>query len=174
MRIQPFFFFFCCTGSSLLHEGFLQLWQAGFTLQLGCMGFSLRWLLLLRSTGSRPQRLQQLWCSGLVALWHVGSSPTRDQTSVPCIARLSLKNQTLGSPPSPLVSCASYTTRQPEIWCSLMPMCYFTFPSRWTEAVKNLRFLPHSLFLLCVSMVLPERPWKHQRAESQYGRHLGL
>ena len=70
------------------------------------MGFSLRWLLLLWSTGSRsagssncgaqPQQLwlvgsrvqaQQLWRMGLVALQHVGSSRTRAQTCVPCIGR---------------------------------------------------------------------------------------
>ena len=28
-----------------------------------------------------------MWCTGLVALWHVGSSQTRDQTNVPCISR---------------------------------------------------------------------------------------
>ena len=28
-----------------------------------------------------------MWCTGLVALQHVGSSRTRDQTHVPCIAR---------------------------------------------------------------------------------------
>ena len=32
---------------------FLQLWGAEATLQLQCTGFSLRWLLLLRSTGNR-------------------------------------------------------------------------------------------------------------------------
>ena len=31
--------------------GFLYLWKAGATLQLWCMGFSLWWLFLLRSTG---------------------------------------------------------------------------------------------------------------------------
>ena len=73
---------------------------------LQCAGFSLWWLLLLQSTGSRhagfsscstrAQQLwfagsgaqaQQLWLTGLVALRHVGSSQTRDQTHVPCIGR---------------------------------------------------------------------------------------
>ena len=36
--------------------------------------------------GSRAQA-QQLWCTGLVALRHVGSSQTRDRTCVPCIGR---------------------------------------------------------------------------------------
>ena len=65
-------------------------------------GFSLWWLLLLQSMGSRhvgfsscgmqAQQLQltgsraqaqQLWHTGLVALWHVGSSRTRARTRVP-------------------------------------------------------------------------------------------
>ena len=32
---------------------FLQLWRLGVTLELWCAGFSLPWLLLLQSTGSR-------------------------------------------------------------------------------------------------------------------------
>ena len=37
-------------------------------------GFSLRWLLLLGSAGSRARALQQLWLMGLFAPWNVGSS----------------------------------------------------------------------------------------------------
>ena len=41
----------------------------------------------------------QLWHMGLVALWHVGSSQTRDQTHVPCIGRQILNQWTTrGSP----------------------------------------------------------------------------
>ena len=61
---------------------------------LRCSGFSLQWLLLLQSTGSRrtgfsscSTQAQQLWCMGFVAPRHVGSSRTRDQTRVPCIGR---------------------------------------------------------------------------------------
>ena len=85
-------------GSSLLRTGFLQLWRAGATLRCGaqashCGGFSCcaagvlgaraqqLWLV-----GSREQA-QQLWCTGLVALRHVGSSQTRARTHVPCIGR---------------------------------------------------------------------------------------
>ena len=76
-----YLFIFGCVGSSLLRTGFLQLWFAGFTLW---------WLLLLQSTGSRhmdfsscgarAQQLwlvgsraqtQQLWLTGLVSPWHV-------------------------------------------------------------------------------------------------------
>ena len=35
----------------------------------------------------RQHGLQYLMCTGLVALWHVGSSWTRDRTYVPCIGR---------------------------------------------------------------------------------------
>ena len=48
-----YLFIFGCVGSLLLCAGFLQLQRTGFTL-LGCAGFSLRWLLLLWSMGSRP------------------------------------------------------------------------------------------------------------------------
>ena len=73
---------------------------------LRCTGFSLLWLLLLQSTGSRcagfsscgmrAQQLwlagsraqaQQLWRKGFVAPRHVGSSRTRARTRVPCIGR---------------------------------------------------------------------------------------
>ena len=73
---------------------------------LRCAGFSLQWLLLLQSTGSRragfsscgtqAQQLwlagsraqaQQLWCTGLAAPRHVGSSQTRARTRVPCTGR---------------------------------------------------------------------------------------
>ena len=61
---------------------------------LWCVGFSLQWLLLLWSTGSKRvgfsscgTRDQQLWLTGLVAPRHVGSSWTRARTRVPCIGR---------------------------------------------------------------------------------------
>ena len=46
----------------------------GASLYLQHMGFSLQWLLMLCSVGSRACGLQQLWCIGLVAPQHVGSS----------------------------------------------------------------------------------------------------
>ena len=91
--------FVAACGLSLVAEswGYSSLW---------CVGFSLWWLLLLWSTGSRctgfssygkrAQQLwfagsrvqaQQLWHTGLVALRHVGSSRTGAQTRVPCIGR---------------------------------------------------------------------------------------
>ena len=66
-------------------RGYSSLWS---------MGFSLPWLLLLQSTGSRctgfsscGARAQQLWHTGLVAPRHVGTSQTRARTRVPCIGR---------------------------------------------------------------------------------------
>ena len=53
---------------------------------LWCACFSLWWLPLFWSTGSREQA-QQLWRTGLVAPQHVGSSWTRAQTRVPCMGR---------------------------------------------------------------------------------------
>ena len=64
-----------------------------------CAGFSLRWLLLLQSMGSRhvgfsscdswalEHRLSSCGAMGLVAPRHVGSSQTRARTCVPCISR---------------------------------------------------------------------------------------
>ena len=45
--------------------------------------------------------VQQLWCTGLVALWHEGSSQTRDRTYVPCIARWFLNCWTTREAPCP-------------------------------------------------------------------------
>ena len=103
--IYLFIYFWLCwvfiaaCGLSLVvaSRGYSSLW---------CAGFSLSWLLLLWSTGSRhagfsscgtqAQQLwltgcsaqaQLLWRTGLVAPRHVGSSRTRAQTRVPCIGR---------------------------------------------------------------------------------------
>ena len=65
-------------GLSLVAE------SEGYSLLL-CVGFLLRWLLLLQSTGSRlagfsscGTRAQQLWRMGFVAPRHMESSWTRD------------------------------------------------------------------------------------------------
>ena len=61
---------------------------------LSCTGSSLCCFLLLQSMSSRVLGLHscsmwawKLWCVGLFALWHVGSSQTRDQICVPCTGR---------------------------------------------------------------------------------------
>ena len=48
-----YLFIFGCIGSSLLHAGFFLVAASRGYSSLQCAGFSLRWLLLLRSTGSR-------------------------------------------------------------------------------------------------------------------------
>ena len=84
----------------------------GYSL-LRCVGFSLWWLLLLRTTGSRHAgfsscgwRAQQLWFVGLVALQHVGSSQTRDRTCDPCIGRQTPNHCATGKSPR----CLSLTS----------------------------------------------------------------
>ena len=100
------FIYFGCVGSLLLLMGFSLAEASGGYSSLRCTGFSLRLLLLLWSTGSRRMdfsscgmwaqqlwlvgsraQVQQLWYTGLVAPWHVGSSRTRARTRVPCIGR---------------------------------------------------------------------------------------
>ena len=60
-----------CGTQAPEHAGFssCSMWAQ----QLWCTDFS-----------SYGAQAQQLWCMGLVALRHVGSSQTRDQTCVPC------------------------------------------------------------------------------------------
>ena len=48
-----FKFIFCCVGSSFAARGLSLVAARGGYSSLRCMGFSLWWLLLLRSTGSR-------------------------------------------------------------------------------------------------------------------------
>ena len=70
---------------------------------LWCMGFSLRWLLSWQGTSSRhvdsvvaDRRLwsRKFWHTGLVSLWHMGSSWIRDWTCIPCIVRQILNQWT--------------------------------------------------------------------------------
>ena len=91
-------FIFGCTGPSLLCLGFLQLQRVGAALQLQCMGFSLLWLLLLLSTGSRCLGFsscrmwpQQSWPAGSRGEWALGvvaRGPYNVQASVVAAHRL--------------------------------------------------------------------------------------
>ena len=100
-----FFFFLVALGLRCCAWAFSSCGEGVYS-SLWCAGFSLQWLLLLWSTGSRhtgfsscgmqAQQLwltgsraqaQQLWCTGSVALRQVGSSQTRARTRVPCIGR---------------------------------------------------------------------------------------
>ena len=81
----PFFFFFYLI--------FLKIYFGCVGSSLRCAGFSLRWLLLLWSAGSRAQA-QQLWRPGPAAPRHAGSSRTRDRTRVPRLGRRILNHCT--------------------------------------------------------------------------------
>ena len=65
-----YLFIFGCVGSLLLHAGFSLVAASGGYSSVRCVGFSLRWLLLLQSTGSRVQGLQYLQHTGSVAVAH--------------------------------------------------------------------------------------------------------
>ena len=72
---------------------------SGGPLSLWGTGFSLQWLLLLQSAGSRLRGLQDLWLpspraqvqglwpTGRAALWHAEPSRTRVWTHFPCTGR---------------------------------------------------------------------------------------
>ena len=77
LAVFSFFFsfnFLLCWVFVLLCLTFLQLWQAGATLQMRCTGFSLQWPLLLHSMGSRACSLWQLWHVGITAPRYAESS----------------------------------------------------------------------------------------------------
>ena len=110
--IYLFIYFWLC-WVFVAARGLSLVAASGGCSSLRCAGFSLRWPLLLRSTGSRhagfsscstwAQQLwvtgsraqaKQLWHTGLVAPQHVGSSWTRARTRVPCIGRWILNHCT--------------------------------------------------------------------------------
>ena len=64
-----FYFIFGCVGSSLPRAGFSLFVESGGYSLLRCAGFSLRWLLLLQSTGSRRAGFSSCgaWASVVVA-----------------------------------------------------------------------------------------------------------
>ena len=133
---------------------------------LWCTGFSLQWLLLLQSTGSRctgfsscgtrAQQLwlvgsrvqaQQLWCTGLVALWHVGSSRTRAQTRVSCIGRRILSHCATREAPPPLLSrcmkrkeLQSKDLRIRELWGRLLPVFLLFLKAKIKQTKKPKAF----------------------------------
>ena len=81
-----YLFIYGCVGSSFLCKGFLQLWQVGATLHRSARASHYRGLPCCGAQAPDAQA-QQLWLTGPVAPWHVGSSQTRARTRVPCISR---------------------------------------------------------------------------------------
>ena len=78
--------FFSCREWGLLSScGALASRRGGFSLQI--TGSRTCWLQSLQQMGSRANGPQKLWFVGLVVLWHMGSSQTRDWTRVPGTGR---------------------------------------------------------------------------------------
>ena len=80
--------FVAARGLSLVAVCGLLIAVASLVAEHGLQGFSSCGMgarqLWLAGSGWQAQ---QLWCTGLVAPWHVGSSRTRARTRVPCIGR---------------------------------------------------------------------------------------
>ena len=97
--IYLFIFIYGCVGSSFLCEGFSLVAAIGGHSSSRCVGLSLSWLVLLRSTGSR--------CAGSVIVAHRASCSAAcgifpDQGSNPCPLHWEADSQPLrhqGSPP---------------------------------------------------------------------------
>ena len=147
-----FFFFFGCVGSSLLRIGLSLVAASRGYSSMWCTGFSLWWLLLLQSTGSRRVRFSSCGSralqrrlgscgsrAGLVSPRHVESSRTRARTGVPCIGRQILNH------------CA---TRE-RILISLSPLLSWVcldFKFRYSSflVINHLRFsFPIIYFVIC-------------------------
>ena len=77
LRFIYVFYFWLCWLFIAVRGLSLVVASRGYSL-FPCEGFSSWWHLLLPSMGLRALGLQQLWRLGLVVLWHVGSSCTRD------------------------------------------------------------------------------------------------
>ena len=91
--VTRLFLFLAVLGLHLLSGLFSSCGERGY-LQLQCTGFSLLWVLWVQSSGFRSCSLQaqyggaqKLWCMGLLAPKHMGSSLMGDQTHVPSIGR---------------------------------------------------------------------------------------
>ena len=106
--LLAFFFFLAALGLRCCARAFSGCASGGYS-SLRCAGFSLRWLLLLQSTGSRR--------AGSVVVAHaprhVGSSRTRDQSRVPCIGRQILNHCATREVLVILLMCAGYVLMSP-------------------------------------------------------------
>ena len=121
LNLFIFYFWLCCVFVAVRRLSLVVV--SGDYSSLSCAGFSLRWLHLLRSMGSRQvgfsscgtpaqhlwlmgsrAQTQHLWHTGLVAPWHVGSCWTRARTHVLCIGRRILNHCTTREGPKHLLN----------------------------------------------------------------------
>ena len=100
-----FFFklrFFGCAVSSLSYTGFLYSWQVEDILFVLVRGFTLGWLLLLQSMGSRPAGFSSCH-TGSVVVAH----------GLRCSAACGILPRPSTEPMSPTLACKFLTTRPP-------------------------------------------------------------
>ena len=129
-----FFFWYFFNCKFIIFKIYLSIYGC-IESSLRCAGFSLQWLLLLRSMGSRRTGLsscssrvsraqaQQLWRTGLVAPQHVGSSQTRARTCVPCTGRRILDYGTTREVPglNIYVHVTQLKNMLTKLLCALLP-----------------------------------------------------
>ena len=139
-----YLFIYGCVGSSFLCEGFLQLWQAGATLHRGARASHYHGLSCCGAQAPDAQA-QQLWLTGPVAPWHVGSSQTRARTRVPCIGRQILNHCANREAPDVVFKMAGvlrfgivhikfkFSVVQENIWDQILNGCpaLFCMPELW-------------------------------------------
>ena len=124
-------FYFWLPGSSLAACRLSLVAASGGYSSLGGEGFSLWWLLLLLSTDSRAFKLQQLWLEGLVALWHVESTQTRDGTQVPSTGRWIF------------VHCATREVPHPGFYLlPILVLCFFSVRTSLFSSLASLIWSP--------------------------------
>ena len=169
-----FIYFWLCWVFVAAHGFFLVVVSGGYS-SLRCMGFSLQWLLLLQSMGSRrmdfssrgiwAQQLwltgsraqaQQLWHMGLVVPWHMGSSRTRARTRVPCIGRRILNHCAKREVPNIFSLCLIFVSLI-SIWFGMFLfgfMLYGTLCASWTWVAISFPMLWKFLALIFLNYFL--------------------
>ena len=93
LKINLFYLFLAVLGLRCCARAFSSCSERGL-LFVAVHGLLIAVASLVVEHGVQARGLQQLWRTGFVALWHVGSSRTRARTHVPCIGRQILNHGT--------------------------------------------------------------------------------